>query len=793
MTITLPLRRCLVWAALLLCVGASGCSTSDCLDLGCDRDQVCNEETGACELPTAGCEETGCPAPLTCDPTSRECVERSSDCRSSLNATCEGDPSCSICPDGLVCDASDGFCVSNDACIFTSCPIARVCNPSTAECEPIPCDPTDDACPNGTACDEEALSCVTGCRDDRNCRDDQRCARPEGELGVCVTVCQADEGCPWGERCVQTAGQGQCEPEGPCEEDSDCRSGESCRGEVCQRRLCGADDDCVSGEYCDVDTGQCLEDVCEPDPFEPNNSPEEARRLLLGPYLNLSLCRDDREDWYTFRADGGLQLTFALLYDAAKVDLDMEIYQAGRLLASSATFNVQERITLPASTRGNLSIRVYASRGSDALYLISLEATEPTCDEDATEPNDSVADAATVSVDDRTTTLTTCGGDRDTLRLIPPSRGGRVALELTPEGGADPGAEAWSTAFSPDGATWIPILPDDDGRRALELEWVDPDQRPLLLSQATSPITWTLHMESDDSECPDPQPGNNALERATTLGLSTNAPAASDGALCLAADATAPTFETDWYRLELPDDAATYTLSVTLREATSGLTATRQPLTRVALWTGDEALPWRTSTATTDSPPGTAASTLVATLSKVDRPVWLSVGTTSVPGLLQRWPDYALEVGVAPYTRACVQDRSEGLGNDTPETATPLTPEAGPLRAILCPGDRDLLHLPLLDPYAAATLFMRAEEADVIYRIHVNTPDAEPLLEGVLVPIPDSDEDSDGDEDGGGGIGPGDAIFTFDLLPAGAETLWIDLSSGDGTSNAGAVYAVGIE
>ncbi|MEL6182490.1 MAG: hypothetical protein AAFS10_26270, partial [Myxococcota bacterium] len=145
----------------------------------------------------------------------------------------------------------------------------------------------------------------------------------------------------------------------------------------------------------------------------------------------------------------------------------------------------------------------------------------------------------------------------------------------------------------------------------------------------------------------------------------------------------------------------------------------------------------------------------------------------------------------------CIQDRSEGLGNDTPETATALSAEH-PLDAILCPDERDLLLLDLRDLDTTETLsqlFILARDADVHYRITLNDPTLEPILQGTLSPMPEQDGSGEGDGDGGDDepYPSPNPILNVDTLPSDAELLWLELTPGPGTSTEGAVYSVAIE
>lgn len=639
----------------------AACGDPDCRTDGCDTGQVCNDATGECNPPPdkPNCVEMGCEGDLFCDAGTGACVERTRCLTGS--GECNG-TQCSTCPEGLVCDAGSGFCVPDEACRFANCAVAQRCNEETLSCESIECT-LDRHCPTGSICAAEEV-CIPGCRADGDCVEGNLCSVPAGEeAGSCTTVCAADEDCPWGERCVSADGAARCELEPPCTHVRECRDGEECRQGQCLRPLCLSDDDCSDAEYCVPDTGECADADCQDDAFEPN-SQDDPWPLARGRYEGLTICRA-QDDWYAVTARGTQPLRLTLSH-STDADLDIQVYRDGLLVGEASNEGALSLVQLPAAVEGELLVRVYAARGVNTTYRLFVENGPAGCEEEASEPNDLPEQAARLR-SGAPAVYSTCTQDTDFVRFG--AEPGAARLTVVPLGEAVSG---WSTAIASEVRPFTELPRLDTGIRELQLAWLDPEAAPVLRSTSATPIRWNIEYQATPPECADATRGNHRVDAAAPLA------SAVTGTLCPTADYD--DFEADWYELILEDiGPARVTIRVETAPNDGPISGPRLAL---ALYSGTVA--WRSGV----DVDGTLTAT--AEVSSLDRPLRVQIyGPTGLPDMLGAWPQYDVTVETALLER-CVQDRSEGTGNDRIETASPFQ---GTVRGVLCEGDRDVFAL----------------------------------------------------------------------------------------------------
>ncbi len=732
------------WALLAAAaLGAlSGCEEESCVTAGCAAGQICDRTTGACGAPpTPSCEQVTCAAGQTCDVATGMCVERATFCREPGDP-CEGD-ACTTCAAGLTCDVASGLCVG--ACAFVSCSKAEVCDEVTQECRPVAC-ARDNECPEGAVCDGER--CRIGCRSGAACREGEYCEQSPGGVGSCRTICASDDACPWGQRCVQAGGRSRCEAEAPCADDAACRSGEACLLGQCQRELCASDAECgESGqEYCDLDTGRCRLDICLPDSFEPNSA-ALIREILPGSYAGLTLCRGE-EDWYALRletAQASGQALRVRLFHADNADLDVEALQGGRVVARGGLATSPEELYLPPGALEEVTLRVYAARGVDLAYRLTLEESEPLCLEDAAEPNDSAGEALPLGVG--ASPVVTCPGSPDFFALRAASGGG-LRVTLTRADGFS--ASDWVTWAQLDGDS-VELTPQSSAVRVVEIAWMSPEATLLIAAESFTRVPWTLEAAAVEVPCADEGAGDAAPE-AAALELESGAAHVEDASICPRRGA----LEEDWYVLTgLPEGALQLEAELLMSDAAQG---------RVALLTGAETLPWRAGV----TPPGGGAG-LSAALSRLDRPIYLRVDDPAgLAAARLAWPRYGLSARASALTGRCVEDWSEGSGNDTAATATRLEVGAE-LRALLCGANPDVVELEL-----TPGLQLKAQAEDVAVRYTIfDAPEAPPLAGGLLEP-------------GAGQV----EVLAGAGLPPGTARVWVRLSAEEDPGDAGAAYTL---
>lgn len=118
---------------------------------------------------------------------------------------------------------------------------------------------------------------------------------------------------------------------------------------------------------------------CQEDLSEPNDTFEDAAQISVG--LNEGLGRCGNDDWFGIEVQQGESLSVTLTQDAARGNLDLELYAADgmTLLDASATLADTEHVAAVLVPLTSLYyIRVTAAgRGVEANYTLQVELAEP--------------------------------------------------------------------------------------------------------------------------------------------------------------------------------------------------------------------------------------------------------------------------------------------------------------------------------------------------------------------------------------------------------------------------------
>lgn len=306
--------------------------------------------------------------------------------------------------DGSTC--GDGVCNLDET--PESC--AQDCGDSVVtECGDGTCEPGEDAdnCPQDCSVDP-APECGDGdCNGDEDSSSCPQDCPPQR--------CEGDDDCGPGEICTDDA----C-VEG-CREDSDCAGNELCVDDACGERgeVCREDSQCDDGFICDEANGVCVEDMgqCLADGNEPNDNTAEAADLGEGTFDNLSICPADN-DYYRVSLDQGAVLSASIAFDGANGELALQLVNAdSQPIAMSSPVDGGRQLTFEATETGDVFLRVAGSSNDNELtneysLTIAVDAEDPNCDDDDSEPNDS-ANAATLLTPSGLADRVACAGDED--------------------------------------------------------------------------------------------------------------------------------------------------------------------------------------------------------------------------------------------------------------------------------------------------------------------------------------------------------------------------------------------
>lgn len=212
------------------------CTREGLIPKECEEGKICDPSDGECKecLGTGDCDvnevcEEGncvCDEGYYRDPITKKCIK---------SPDCEDDTGCPKC---FVCDQF-GNCVPKE------CPEGKVCDPSDGECK-TPCEDGTD-CPNGEGCDPDTGFC-------EEC-EEQDCSTPDCErlLGC---GCNDSNECEDIDNCT-----GECDNAFDCGPNCVCHKGEcvSCKNFPCNGcTIPGCE--CLNGEDCVKDPDYACED-----------------------------------------------------------------------------------------------------------------------------------------------------------------------------------------------------------------------------------------------------------------------------------------------------------------------------------------------------------------------------------------------------------------------------------------------------------------------------------------------------------------------------------------------------
>lgn len=353
------------------CTSPALCDTAthSCAIPVCGSDADCTAPTPACDTVSGAClqclNNSHCTSPTICDTTINTCVDPpctgNADCTAPTPVCETGSGVCfecldnGDCTDPETCDTSTHTCVLVAACSTTAdCGaerFARACDSATASC--VECSATADCAAHEFAnvCDGSAcVECVTSA-DCAGSTFGTVC----GGASKCVK-CLDNTDCG-GLLCDQAAGT--CVA---CLVDGDCTSGTCLSSGHCGE--CALDVDCTSAAApaCDASTRTCVAySACVGDDGaeDGDDGPAGATNLtpVLGDFnsVDRSICGSANEDdWFSYTAQAGENVTFTLTWVDAGADLDIAVMTAdGTDLLGQSWFNSPEVVTLtylPAGT-----------------------------------------------------------------------------------------------------------------------------------------------------------------------------------------------------------------------------------------------------------------------------------------------------------------------------------------------------------------------------------------------------------------------------------------------------------
>lgn len=409
-----------------------------CIDLGCAFNEVCNAESGLCEVPSRDCNLVGCPSDQRCDVSTGVCRMEQVSCRSQPCAALQ------------VCNTQTGFCESAENCVSDGCSSAgEFCDTDSRRCVPRPCE-EDLECGPGFVCGSQN-TCVSGCRSEQGaCPTAQYCRVLPGEVvGQCVPECRESQDCPFGQYCQSTEGRMICLLEPPCEVDGDCRSDEICEDRQCRAPPCVADEDCPQGASCQRSSGLCLGAECVEDIFSPNHDRSTAATIPIGDYANLTLC-PGRADWFALDVRSTDVLNLRLERPPSS-EVEVRLYdEQGRVVSADGRINSVALLQHVATHAQTLYLEVFGASFEEVTYSLSFSMNVTTvCLDDGFEENDRPDQAAVLPTDTGSPTelpLRVCGFDEDwfVLPRLNPGDGlvvrfrngpsGFVGRVLTPDG-----------------------------------------------------------------------------------------------------------------------------------------------------------------------------------------------------------------------------------------------------------------------------------------------------------------------------------------------------------------------
>lgn len=115
--------------------------------------------------------------------------------------------------------------------------------------------------------------------------------------------------------------------------------------------------------------------VAAQDDFEPNEDRDTAAQIEPGSYEDLSF-EPGGIDYYAVELEEGEELTATIQFVHDDNDLDMRLYPPGedsRMVAESANYDDQERVTHTASEAGTFYVAIWEYNGGSGTYDLEIE------------------------------------------------------------------------------------------------------------------------------------------------------------------------------------------------------------------------------------------------------------------------------------------------------------------------------------------------------------------------------------------------------------------------------------
>ncbi|MBI5494884.1 MAG: PPC domain-containing protein [Deltaproteobacteria bacterium] len=297
-----------------------------------------------------------------------------------------------------------------------------------------------------------AVLVLGACRDDEGegCGDGPACAAgSQCTGGRCVRPCRADTDCTGDQTCDVTLGECQAAG-GACASDTDC-AGRHCLLPDARCVDCTAAQDCPGGVPCDATAHVCLVPCTDSDGSEPNDTVATAAPLAPGSSRTGTLCPADVDFLQvTLAAPGELQVVMTVEGAAGGPRLDL-VDVGGGTLASGTLTGLELRLSAPGLAAGAHLLRLSTTGSSPTPYTLTATVSgTAACTQEAGEPNDTPAQATTLSADGAAHGGALCAGDvdhyaitaaaGDRLRVVAAGQGGTtVDLELLDPAGTSLG------------------------------------------------------------------------------------------------------------------------------------------------------------------------------------------------------------------------------------------------------------------------------------------------------------------------------------------------------------------
>ncbi len=160
------------------------------------------------------------------------------------------------------------------------------------------------------------------------------------------------------------------------------------------------------------------EPTCTDDPFEENDTPEQAMALATNQAATFSLCPGD-DDWFSILVDSGDQLSVTFEASSDQAELVLLSENGTTTLARGVTAEGNKWIAEYTATRSmKLFIRTSTiSEGEGFSYELTAALTHaPVCTDDSLENDDTPSEATPIE-SGFLETLTLCSGDQDWFRF----------------------------------------------------------------------------------------------------------------------------------------------------------------------------------------------------------------------------------------------------------------------------------------------------------------------------------------------------------------------------------------